>query len=86
MKKTTDITNLIASHSDPNKSDETPNSGLKAIVLKMTREQQCLAENTKRITELKKIASLQEKVIHRMLDKGFEEMTQPERPHLKIVR
>jgi hypothetical protein len=86
MTKTTDITNLIASHSDRNKSDESPNTSLNAIVLKMTREQRRYAEHIRKMTELKRMASFQERIVHRMLDKGIEETGQPERPHLKIVK
>ena len=86
MKKIPDTTNIIARHSDRHVPPEGPSSNLNAIVLEMTREQQCFAKHTKRMKELKKMASLQERVIHRMLDKSIEEPAPPERPQLKLVK
>ena len=73
MKKTTD-------------TDKTLASDRKSNVLEMTREKQCYAKHTKRITELSTMALLQERVIHRMMARTIEELAQPERPHLKIIK
>ena len=66
--------------------DKTQVSGLNATILEMTHEKQCYAKHTKRMKELKIMASLQERVIHRMLARDIEKLAQPERPQLKIVK
>jgi len=86
MKKIPDTTDIIARHSDRHVPPEGPATNLNATVLEMTRELQCFAKHTKRMTELKRMASLQERVIHRMLDRSVEESAPPERPQLKLVK
>ena len=56
MTKTPNIADILASHSNKDK----------------TRE--------------KKVAALQERIIHRMLERSVEKLAYPKRPHLKIVK
>ena len=54
--------------------------------MKIYREKKYYGEHTKRMAKLKKLAELQERIIHRMLDKSQEEHDQPKRPHLTVVK
>ena len=56
------------------------------MILEMEREEECYGKHTKRLAELKKLAALQEKVVHRMLDKSIEKSDQAKRPHLTVVK
>ena len=86
MKKIPDTSDTIARHSDRHVPPEGPATSLNATLLEMTHEHRCYAKHTKRIIELKRKASLQEKIIHRMLDRNIEKLAQPERPQLKLVK
>ena len=59
---------------------------LGAIKMEMYREKKYYGEHTKRMAKLKKLAELQEIVVHRMLDNSIEESDQPKRPHLTVVK
>jgi hypothetical protein len=59
---------------------------LGAIKMEIHRERKYYGEHTKRMAKLKKMAAVQEKVIHRMLDRSIAESDQPKRPHLTIVK
>jgi hypothetical protein len=59
---------------------------LGAIILEMEREKKYYGEHTERMTELKKMAAVQEKVVNRMLERSVKEPTNPKRSHLKVVK
>jgi hypothetical protein len=52
----------------------------------MELEERYYGKHTRRMAELKKLAELQEKVVHRLLDRTVEELDQPKRPHLTVVK
>jgi hypothetical protein len=56
------------------------------MILEMKREEKYYGKHTKRLAELKKLAALQEKVVHRMLDGSIEGDDQPKRPRLRVVK
>ena len=86
MKKIPNIADIIASHSNQDKTLQETAADLGAIILEMEREEQYYGKHTKRMAKLKKLAELQERIIHRMLDKSLEEHDQPKRPHLTVVK
>ena len=86
MTKIPNIADIIASHSNQDKTLQESAADLGAIILEMEREEECYGKHTKRLAELKKLAELQERIIHRMLDKSIDESEQPKRPHLTIVK
>jgi hypothetical protein len=59
---------------------------LGAILSEIEREKQYYGEFTSRMTELKKMAALQENIITMMLEKSIEEVYSEKRLRLKIVK
>ena len=86
MTKIPNIADIIASYSNQDKTLQESAAELGAMILEMEREEQCYGKHSKRLAELKKLAALQEKVVHRMLDRGLEKADQPKRPHLTVVK
>ena len=86
MKKIPNIADIIASYSNQDKTLQESAADLGAMILEMEREEEVYGKHSKRLAELKELAALQEKVVHRMLDKSVEEHDQPKRPHLTIVK
>jgi hypothetical protein len=86
MTKISDIENIITGHLNRDKTPEEATSDLGATILEMSREERYYGKHTRRMATLKKIAVLQEKVVHRMLDKSLEKHDQPKRPHLTVVK
>ena len=78
MKKDIDDNNDISLHEAA--------ADLGAIKMEIFRKKKYYGEHTKRMAELKKLAELQEMVVHRMLDKSVEEHNQPKRSHLTVVK
>ena len=86
MKKIPNIADIIASHSNQDKTLQETAADLGAIILEMEREEEFYGKHTKRMAKLKKLTELQEIVVHRMLDKSIEKSDQPKRPHLTVVK
>jgi hypothetical protein len=86
MIKIPDITDMIAGRFTQDKPPEASTADADAIVLKMERADQSSGRHGKRLTELRKLAALRKRIVHRMLDSSIEQAVQPKRPHLKIVK
>ena len=86
MTKIPNIANIIASYSNRDKTLQESAADLGAIILEMKREEEYYGKYTKRMAELKKLAEIQEIVVHRMLDRSIEGHEQPKRPHLRVVK
>jgi hypothetical protein len=86
MEKIPNIADIIAGHFNQNKTPEEAAADLGATILEMSREERYYGKHTRRMAELKKIAALQERVVHRLLDRTVGEHDQPKRPHLTIVK
>ena len=86
MDKIPNIADIIASYSNQDKTLEGSAADLGAMILEMEREEKYYGKHTKRMTKLKKLAELQEIVVHRMLDNSLEKANQPKRPHLTVVK
>ena len=86
MTKIPNIADIIASYSSQDKTLQESAADLGAMIMEMEREEQFYGKHSKRLAELKELAALQEKVVHRMLDKSVEEHDQPKRPHLTVVK
>ena len=86
MEKIPNIADIIASHSNQDKTLQESAADLGAMILEMEREEECYGKHTKRMAELMNLAALQEMVVHRLLDNSIEESDQPKRPHLTIVK
>ena len=86
MTKIPNIAEIIASYSNQDKTLQESTADLGAMILEMEREEQFYGIHTKRMAELKELAALQEKVVHRMLDNSIEKSDQPKRPHLTVVK
>ena len=86
MTKIPNIADIIASHSNQDKTLYESAADLGAIILEMEREVQIYGKHTKRLAKLRQLAELQEKVVHRMLDNSIEKSDQPKRPHLTVVK
>ena len=80
------IADIIASYSNQDKTLEESAADLGAMILEMERDEKYYGKHTKRMAKLKKLAELQEIVVHRMLDNSIEKANQPKRPHLTIVK
>ena len=85
MKKAPNTSGITAGHFNqdtrPKESAADP-----AVILEMTREKRHFGEHTRRMAALKKMATLQEKVITRILERSIEKPAYPKRPQLKIVK
>lgn len=77
---------IVVSHSNRDKSLDESASDLGAIIIEIDRKKQYYIEHTRRMAELKRLASLQKNVIVRMLERSIEEREQPKRPHLKVIK
>jgi hypothetical protein len=86
MTKIPNIAEIIASYSNQDKTLQESAADLGAMILEMEREEEVYGKHSIRLAELKELAALQEKVVHRMLDKSVEEHDQPKRPHLTVVK
>ena len=86
MTKIPNIADIIAGHSNQDKTLQESAADLGAIILEMEREEECYGKHSKRLAELKKLAALQEKVVHRMLENSIDKTDQPKRPHLTVVK
>jgi hypothetical protein len=86
MEKIPNIADIIAGHLNQDKTPEEAASDLGATILEMSREERYYGKHTRRMAKLKKIAALQERVVHRLLDKTVEDTDQPKRPHLTVVK
>lgn len=80
------IADIIASYSNQEKNLQETAADLGATILEMDRERLYYGEHTRRMAELKKIAELQEIVVHRMLDRSINKTDQTKRPHLRVVK
>ena len=86
MTKIPNIADIIANYYNQDKTLHESAADLGAIILEMEHEEEHYGQHTKRLTELKKLAALQERIIHRMLDRGIENTDQPKKPHLTVVK
>jgi len=86
MDEIPSIADIIASYSNQEKTLEESAADLGATILEIDREKVISGEHTRRMAELKKIAKLQEKIVHRLLDRTVEDNNQPKRPHLTVVK
>ena len=86
MTKLPNIADIIAAYSNQDKTLEESTAGLGAMILEMEREEGYYGKHTKRMAKLKKLAELQEIVVHRMLDNSIEKADQSKRPHLTVVK
>ncbi|MDB4409332.1 hypothetical protein N9235_00760 [Gammaproteobacteria bacterium] len=86
MEKIPNIADIIASHSNQEKTLYESAADLGAIILEMEREEEYYGKNTKRLAKLKQLAELQERVVHRMLENSIDKSDQPKRPHLTVVK
>jgi hypothetical protein len=86
MDEIPNIADIIANHSNQDKTLQETAADLGVIILEMEREEECYGKHTRRLADLKKLAAPQEKIIHRMLDRSIEESDQPKRPRLTIVK
>ena len=86
MEKIPNIADIIASYSKQDKTLQESAADLGAIILEMEREEKYYGKHTKRMAKLKKMAAVQEKVVHRMLDSSIEKSDQPKSPHLTVVK
>jgi len=77
---------IIVSHSNQDNTLDESASDLGAIIIEIDRERQHFGEHTKRMAELKRLATLQKNVILRMLESSVEERDKPKRPHLKVIK
>ena len=86
MKKIPNIADIIASHSNQDKTLQETAADLGTIILEMEREEECHGKHSNRLAELKRARALQEKIVLRMLDSSIDKSDQPKRPHLTVVK
>ena len=86
MDKIPNISDIIASYANQDKTLYESAADLGAIILEMEREELHYGKHTKRLAELKKVAALQDTVVSRLLEKSIEKPEPPKRPHLTVVK
>jgi hypothetical protein len=85
MDKIPGIADIIASYSSQDKTLEESAADPGATILEVGQEKVLSGEHARRMTELKKVAELQKKVVHRLLGRAVEDLNQPKKPHLTVV-
>ena len=80
MEKTPSI---IGNASNQESLPQEAATDLGATILEMKREER---KHTKRMAELAMFSEIQEKVIHRLLERAIEKPDQRKRPHLTVVK
>ena len=86
MDKIPNIADIIGNALNQERPIQEAAADLGALVLEMEREEKHYGKNTKRMAELAQLAEIQERVIHRMLDRAIDKSDQPKRPHLTVVK
>ena len=86
MDDVPDIVDIIGNAFNQERPIQEAAADLGAIILEMKREEQYYGKHTKRMEELTQLAEIQERVIHRMLDRAIEKPDPPKKPHLTIVK
>lgn len=86
MEKTPNIADIIGNAFNQERPIQESAADLGAIILEMKREEQYYGKHTRRMVELTMLAEIQERVIHRILDRAIEKSDKPKRPHLKVVK
>ena len=86
MEKTPDIVDITGNAFNQKRPSQEAAADLGALELDMKREEKNYGRHSKRMEELTRLAEIQERVIHRLLDRAIEKPTQPKRPHLTIVK
>ena len=86
MEKTPNIADIIGNAFNQERPIQESAADLGAIIIEMKREEQYYGKHTRRMTELTMLAEIQERVIHRILDRAIEKSDKPKRPHLKVVK
>jgi len=80
------IEDIVISHFNQDNTLDESASDHGAIIIEIDRERLHFGEHTRRMAELKRLASLQKSVILRMLESSIEERDKPKRPHLKVIK
>jgi hypothetical protein len=80
------IADIIGNAFDQERPLQDTAADLGATILEIDRERQYQGEHTRRMAELKKMAELQEKVVHQMLDRSIDGSNQPKILHLTVVK
>ena len=86
MDKIPNIADIIGNAFNQERPIQEAAADLGALALEMEREEKHYGKNTKRMAELAQLAEIQERVIHRMLDKAIDKSAQPKKPHLTVVK
>ena len=86
MTKIPNIADIISGRFNQDKSLNESTADPGAIILEMEHAEQSSGRHNRRLTDLKKLAALRERIIHRMLDSSIDKSDLPKRPHLKIVK
>lgn len=68
MTKLPNIADIIAGYANQDKTLQESAADLGAMILEMEREEELHGGHSKRLTELKRVRALQERVVQRMLD------------------
>ena len=80
------IADIMAAYASQDKTLRQSAADLGAMILEMQRDEKNCGTHARRLAELKKLAVLQEKVVHRMLSKSIAADEQPKKPHLTVVK
>ena len=81
-----DITDLSARHFNHKRTRQDAATSPGAIVLEISAGQRHRGEHRRRMLELGKLASVQKRVLSRMLERSIEKSGQPKGPHLTVVK
>jgi len=80
------IEDIVVNNFNQDKTLDESVSDLGTIIIEIDRERLHFGDHTRRMAELKRLATLQKNVILRMLESSIEERDQPMRPHLKVIK
>ena len=86
MDKTPNIVDIIGNAFKLESPPQEAAADLGAIILEMEHEKKYYGEHTERMEKLTMLAEVQERVIHRLLDRAIEKPDQPKRPYLTVVK
>ena len=86
MTEIVNLGDIIVNYFNQEKTLQETAADLGALNLEIKRLKQRYRKYTKRMEELTQLGEIQERVIHRMLDRAIEKPDQPKKPHLTIVK
>ena len=83
---TPNIADFSANYTNQDNTTDESTANPGAIILELKGEKRQYGEDSKRMAEIQKLATRQERLIRKILDRSLEASHQQKRPHLTVVK